>query len=550
MAPPPADPATAPHRPHVKETLISIIIAFALAFVFRGFVIEAFLIPTGSMAPTLMGQHIRVADARDGYSWPASTTLEDTWPDPTSPLPFQGRQAIPGRGTTPPIRIANPLTRQDLPEMHDVPRRAGDRIFVMKYLASIYDPQRFDVVVFKNPTDPQVNFIKRLIGLPGEQIAIVDGDVFTRTPEPTDPSSANPWLLPGWRVASKPERAQRAMWQPVFDSDFEPRPAAAGSYRRPWGSHDAGWSFTDRAYAFAGPGPTTLSWDAETPIRDAYAYDETIRARTGSDDKFPVADLRIEFTVETSGTDLTISSVIEARGHAFRADIQGTSAVIRMRPVGSEGEWTVLGKGTLRRGLVPGRPVRLEFWHADQGLSLWEEDEPVIPRVEYSWSPAERLMRSTLLGAEWAKRATEPALLTNPQIYIPPRVRLECSGGAFTLHRLALSRDIYYQPGLYGGVNSQGLPHSRSGTPSLATHPASTLSLSRDEFFCVGDNSPSSLDGRLWDAPDPWVRVIDDKIGVVHRDLLIGKAFFVYFPAPNWRGKLPIPDFGRMRWIW
>jgi len=44
----------------VKETLVSIIIAFILAFVFRAFVIEAFIIPTGSMAPTLLGFHKQV----------------------------------------------------------------------------------------------------------------------------------------------------------------------------------------------------------------------------------------------------------------------------------------------------------------------------------------------------------------------------------------------------------------------------------------------------------------------------------------------------------
>ncbi len=41
----------------VKETIESIVVALILAFVFRAFVIEAFVIPTGSMAPTLYGAH-------------------------------------------------------------------------------------------------------------------------------------------------------------------------------------------------------------------------------------------------------------------------------------------------------------------------------------------------------------------------------------------------------------------------------------------------------------------------------------------------------------
>src|SRR5215468_3738197 len=41
----------------VRETVESIVIAFVLAFLFRTFEAEAFVIPTGSMAPTLMGRH-------------------------------------------------------------------------------------------------------------------------------------------------------------------------------------------------------------------------------------------------------------------------------------------------------------------------------------------------------------------------------------------------------------------------------------------------------------------------------------------------------------
>lgn len=41
----------------IRENLESILIAVALAFVLRIFVVEAFKIPTGSMAPTLLGQH-------------------------------------------------------------------------------------------------------------------------------------------------------------------------------------------------------------------------------------------------------------------------------------------------------------------------------------------------------------------------------------------------------------------------------------------------------------------------------------------------------------
>jgi signal peptidase I len=67
---------------------------------------------------------------------------------------------------------------------------AGDFIFVSKFsydlrmpvfntkLLETGDPQRGDVVVFKLPSDPSVNYIKRLIGLPGDHIQVVNDQVF------------------------------------------------------------------------------------------------------------------------------------------------------------------------------------------------------------------------------------------------------------------------------------------------------------------------------------------------------------------------------------
>src|SRR5258707_14676185 len=49
--------AVPPRHDSWRETVESIVVAFVLAFLFRTFEAEAFVIPTGSMAPTLYGQH-------------------------------------------------------------------------------------------------------------------------------------------------------------------------------------------------------------------------------------------------------------------------------------------------------------------------------------------------------------------------------------------------------------------------------------------------------------------------------------------------------------
>ena len=62
---------TPPHhkwRPTGIDTMQGLIVAFTITMAFRGFVLEGFVIPTGSMAPTLLGQHIRVRSDASGYA--------------------------------------------------------------------------------------------------------------------------------------------------------------------------------------------------------------------------------------------------------------------------------------------------------------------------------------------------------------------------------------------------------------------------------------------------------------------------------------------------
>lgn len=555
------DPNARPAPPSsIKETLTSIIIAFALAFVFRGFVVEAFIIPTGSMAPTLLGAHIRVRNADSGSEW---TVNPWDYADPRTaqaPLPIQGR---PDRR----LAIHDPMTKERI-ERWGLERMAGDRIFVLKYLDSIFEASRWDVVVFKNPRNPQENYIKRLVGLPGEQLALIDGDLFTRSAtDAAADAGKDPWLGQGWSVRRKPRRAQDTVWQTVFSSEFTP---LGRSFRSPWVARGGTWTIDERRSYAAAPDPSApaelrdpaIEWDlARWPLTDRYPYNETPAfAPMRTDNRltgglptnmgtliFPVADLRLRAAVEPTGDAPAFpTALIAARGHEFRAVASAAGVALEMRAAPAtppdDSGWKRLTESPLPAGaFATGRATTFEFEHVDQTLRVLIDGRQ-IAEAGYDWTPAERIEHTfgrPLAGLLAEQGEGSFSVFANSDLYRKPAaVRLSLSGGPATLSRVGLDRDLYYQPA------------QASGTPAAGSHPSRSLILGPDHFFVCGDNSPASDDSRMWSFVDPWVaEQIDDTIGVVPRDLLIGKAFFVYFPSVHTRFGLPIPDFGRMRFI-
>src|SRR6476619_2643512 len=59
-----------------RETIESIVVAFILALLIRGFEAEAFVIPTGSMAPTLMGRHKEITCPQCGHVYAVNASEE------------------------------------------------------------------------------------------------------------------------------------------------------------------------------------------------------------------------------------------------------------------------------------------------------------------------------------------------------------------------------------------------------------------------------------------------------------------------------------------
>jgi len=138
----PAGAEPRPQKSIAREYAEALGIALVLAIVIRTFLIQAYKIPSGSMEPTLLvGDHILVNKIIYGLRMPDS---------------IFGFQLIPG-----------------LPYGH--------------YLFRLEPIHRNDVIVFVFPPDPTKDFIKRVIGLPGDTIAVKNGHVWLNGSPMDDP---------------------------------------------------------------------------------------------------------------------------------------------------------------------------------------------------------------------------------------------------------------------------------------------------------------------------------------------------------------------------
>ena len=228
-----------------KETIESILIAFILAFIFRSFVVEAFVIPTGSMAPTLYGAHQRFRCPDCGYVFDANVQGRNVEGVDDVDIPSAAHPVVdfhcPNCGYT------DPATDPEYPR--PLPVRFGDRILVLKYIYLLQKPVRWDVVVFKSPDvrdtppgtrydlDYAQNYIKRLIGIGPESVVILDGDIYTGPIEADRPvgPDGKPWFT----IQRKPDYVQNALWRVIYHNDFTPHLSSTqrGSqpaWQQPW----------------------------------------------------------------------------------------------------------------------------------------------------------------------------------------------------------------------------------------------------------------------------------------------------------------------------
>ncbi len=544
-----------------RETIESIAIAFVLAFLFRTFEAEAFVIPTGSMAPTLMGRHKDLLCEQCGYPYRVSASEEVD--NQTNRL--NGKLVV---GCTCPMCRYTMDVSSDNPQEKTYTSFKGDRILVGKYPYQYRDPKRWEVTVFKFPGGAKTNYIKRIVGLPNETLRIRHGDIYTKKTGEED-----------FFIERKPPAKVRAMLQPVYDNDYArgtgdslgrlldqgwparwkgsgPEQAPGGwqtadhvSFRTDGSAEETAWlsyqhivpSHEDWNYLAEGQLPPYVS-QGESPsvelqnnpqlITDFCGYNTATAVSNGGYYHAPgrprlewrkmgmhwVGDLAVECEVEIAGNRGQVLFDLVEGGKHFLCTIDVATGTATLS-IPEHPDFGTPSAAAVISG--PGK-YRFTFANVDDQLQLWVGRRLIEFEGDATYD-SNQLSNAT----------------PNEDDRLRP-VSIGSHGAAVEVNHLKVYRDIYYIAVETSGDPLNDSPHfpwsyNRGGTDPVArvmSDPGQwdhfgaarpvDFQLEEGQFLALGDNSPASKDSRLWG---------DHRIeSHVDRELLIGKAIWIYWP--------------------
>jgi len=390
-APKPKEPAWRT----IRENLEAVVIAFAFALIIRCFFVEVFEIPTSSMEPTLLGQD---PDFRlDGGR-------------PVDSVPYRDYHTGPG----------------------------GDRIMVTKFYFGLGSIERFDVVVFRFPLNIPKNFIKRVVGLPGEEFMVFHGNLYSR---PSD-SKDQPF-----RIAVKPPKTQESAWIRVGAIDgFLHDPKVFKSH---WTVEGVADDDPRPPYEIRGDILSTLA-TGERGVTFRYQR-ELLDYPEGSNPQ-PVDDLNLSMSFELTDQQAQFTAGIRNRYGLFSLRLGGRESNVLMVTRGDD----------VHTIDISGRVDPDRFHRID----LMVYDGQVVARLN---------------GADTSFRflqTRQEAELSHPG----RAVWFGGKGGAISVRSLRLSRDIHYK---VGGDHR----NLKEGTP---------IRIPKGQYLMMGDNTARSQDSRAW----------------------------------------------------
>ncbi len=366
-----------------RENIEALTVAVMVALLFKYFVLEISKIPSGSMQPTLMGHA--------------------------------------GTGVF-------------------------DRVLVDKFSFCFRDPDRYEIVVFKHPLERSRVMVKRLVGMPDEQLKIEHGDLWTRASESDE-----------WQVLRPPGSVQSELWKRIDVN--EPQQSS-------WSSSEGSvWVAKRREARTNDPGYITFR-ARDNGVRNEYTHgypdslrkeiDAERRRTSGLQGRGFVGDLRVEGDVEPAAAVTAFTVLLQEGPRLYEFRIPGpasdASSKAEIRYHVRNGSSDVMDRIEIAESgrLAKAKSYSFSAQNLNDRLTL-ELDGDVLAEIDI---PANENQHTVLqLGFE---------------------------GGGGELQDLQVYRDTFY---------SAPLPN---GAPWIVTIPA-------ENYVMLGDNTLDSADSRLWE---------------------------------------------------
>ena len=573
----------------IRETAEAVAVALVLVFLFKAFFIEVYCIPTGSMASTLMGRHKDVHCEACGFPFQFSASQESN-DGSEAPRPRDQLPKVVG-GTCPLCQFTMYVGNDNLAR-NVYMSYSGDRIIVNKSLFNFREPSRWHVTVFRYPAKPQVNYIKRLVGVENETVMLRNGQVFAKKEGSEH-----------FEIQRKPLRVLLSMMRPVDDNDYVIPAIHELGWKTRWFSDDGlngtVWHRSEDYRSFTarheGDEPAWLQFryiTASTSDWNHLLQGTLPKGHTGTPQLITDSlDYNTHILQSPSGPRREIHDVNSMQFLRRSSDGIGLNWVgdlvlrctLTLAKEGGAEEYgdiafrLVKGGINFQCNLILGSMARATF--SIPSVPEFEPFEVVLPTVsgrhDIIFCNMDEEMRLIINGKEvdtqGRGRYDHLALDGSPLCRDRSPTELDLTPAAIGIRRgsvhvanLKIKRNMYYistndhrldnhcdliqSPFRYDFSFNEDNVRQILSTPSFWGNFGKTrrteFVLGQDQFLMCGDNSAQSKDSRLW--------MSDGIPHYVDRKHLIGEAVYVFWPhglrIPGTRLAV-IPNVSKMRWI-
>lgn len=404
----------APTMGPIRTNLEAFGVAILAAVLLKWFCIEAYQIPTSSMQPTLMG---------------------------------------------------------------DTNAAVFDRILVDKLSATVREPERWDITVFKYPLQKNQNYVKRMVGMPGDRLHIGGGNLY----QVTDKDGVR-----SYAPLRKPDDLQEQMWKDVYPARRLVL-AQSKALGKAWlGSPTSAFAEDDDAITIdlaksSAPrlsfrdedngGFIDLYWDGY-PTATAQAMQKA-QSHDGRQEIVPDARMQATLTPEEALDEFAFELEVRRPGKdklTYVFAIKGGKGRLQVRK-----NTTVDGESAEFAVELPAKAsTTLAFAHVDDQLIAWRDGKELARFDSAAWTCREGCPLQP------------PHKATGDHAVVP---QFTAKGkGKLRLADLRLDRDLHY---------------TRDRSPDVIEVP-------EGHYYMMGDNTLGSVDSRGWTAITVYVK--DGKI--------------------------------------